>query len=283
MNESGTFFPHVLPRSDTRSHPQSYYQGGNSTALNSLPPADRFNEAIRGNFTWNPILYNFHDMFAKKYNKPMAVPETGARYYLNASTGIGDGEVNIKRNWWNQVFNATTSGDWQHLMMIAWFEEAKLEGGSPVDYTITWNATVRRALLRDLPYDMMQWADNVTYACDGQILENSNPAQEIGPGTWTDPQPQMEVPDEVVWPTWEIKPTPATPRPTKTSTSKTTSRTPSLTIVSGTIVVVPTTTTTCPTRNCPESNGAAGLAKYIGLVFTVVAMLAGMMLSAVVA
>lgn len=225
-------------------------------------------------------------MFAKRYNKPMAIPETGARYYPRASTGPGDGEVAIKRNWWNQVFNATLSGDWDHLKMVCWFEEAKEEGGASVDYAVTYNPLVRRALLLDLPYETLQWADNITYSCDGQIVEVENKTDAIGPSTWVDPQPQFDIPEDVWWPRWEARPTPATPIiKSTTTTSTTTTATPTSVPLMGltatalepvtattslTIVSETPTTGSCETRNCPElrpSNGHKSTGALFGAAF----------------
>ena len=59
------------------------------------------------------------DMFATRYNKPMAVPESGAVFYSGVPSGDGPGELALKQSWWRQSFNADTFKKMPKLKMIS--------------------------------------------------------------------------------------------------------------------------------------------------------------------
>jgi hypothetical protein len=50
--------------------------------------------------------FNLYKQFAEDKNKPFLIAETAAAYYPDFA--VGDGEVAIKRNWWNQFWSADT-------------------------------------------------------------------------------------------------------------------------------------------------------------------------------
>lgn len=88
-----------------------------------------------------PFFLLFFTVFCKKYNKPFILPESGAAFYLpfynhtNATTGLketyfppaGPSEIDLKRSWWTEAWNANNAVKWPLLKAIVNFEEQKLD------------------------------------------------------------------------------------------------------------------------------------------------------------
>jgi hypothetical protein len=110
-------------------------------------------------------------MFAERYKKPMAVPESGVSFYYTDRNGRVDpglGEMAVKQGWWRQAFNATMFREMPLLRGVVHFEESKTEERGNVSYLITMDPTIRTAFLEDLKETKMTWgSDVVQWECDG--------------------------------------------------------------------------------------------------------------------
>jgi hypothetical protein len=113
-------------------------------------------------------------MFAEKYNKPMALGESGVSFYYNATepgvmVSAGVGEVPIKRAWWRQTFNNTLFSDFPRLKGIVHFEVRKDDGRGAVNYMIT-DGVALPAFKKDLERVEMTWTEDVVgWRCDGTV------------------------------------------------------------------------------------------------------------------
>ncbi len=102
------------------------------------------------------VLPDFYADYAAARGKPMLIGETSALYL--PGTG-GASNVAIKSAWWRQLFRADLPRRFPLLRGILWFEHDKEELGAQarVDWTVTRDAQVRRAFVRDLP-DWLRFA-----------------------------------------------------------------------------------------------------------------------------
>jgi hypothetical protein len=62
-------------------------------------------------------------------------------------------DLNIKRAWWEQVFDPTVHERFPQLRMVNWFEWKKMEPevGAPVDWTVLENPTTQNEFTAALP------------------------------------------------------------------------------------------------------------------------------------
>ncbi|MHA7280254.1 hypothetical protein ACX80H_10925 [Arthrobacter sp. MDT2-2] len=74
--------------------------------------------------------------------KPVAIPETA---FLVQDDISELRSLNIKRAWWQQVFDPTVQKRFPQLKMFNWFEWNKMEPevGAPVDWTVLEDPTIR--------------------------------------------------------------------------------------------------------------------------------------------
>lgn len=128
---------------------------------NELPEPGSFADQMTGNYNGlngdHRAVPDFYAMFCDDgvHNKPMAIPETSAFYNTEQA---GANELEIKQNWWSQVFNI--SGDTEQALdisvhfpkikMINWFDIIKKETeakGNIVDWRITGKSEIRQAFI----------------------------------------------------------------------------------------------------------------------------------------
>jgi hypothetical protein len=122
---------------------------------NIIPEHDKFESQLSGTYDGaggdDRGLPDFYRDYADGHGKPLAIPETAALY--NTSEPGGDAELDIKRAWWRQVFNADVARRLPQLKMINWFEWRKPEpevGNSIIDWTATHDPAIRQAFVTDL-------------------------------------------------------------------------------------------------------------------------------------
>lgn len=91
--------------------------------VNKVTPPGYFETVIFGNSTLSNLYgqpqFDFYNMFAVRYNRPMAVPESGAVFYSGVPAGPGPGELALKQSWWRQSFNAETFKKMPRLKMVS--------------------------------------------------------------------------------------------------------------------------------------------------------------------
>ncbi|KAI9008634.1 glycoside hydrolase superfamily [Hyaloraphidium curvatum] len=155
-----------------------YWFGGRwPEVFNSPPPAGYLSTTIHGNSTesenYGQPAWDFHEMFARRYNKPMMIPESGVSFYSSNKSGpvpANEGELAIKQAWWRQTYNATFFKEFPLLKGVTHFEEAKLEERGNVTYLITMEPQIRDAFLKDLQTNPVTWASDVLqWECDGRV------------------------------------------------------------------------------------------------------------------
>jgi hypothetical protein len=89
---------------------------------------------------------DFHDAYATRYDKPLAIVETAAFYRPG---GGGDSESAIKTAWLDQVLAADNRSRFPLLRMLNWLEWRKMETevNAVVDWRITADTDLRSAFL----------------------------------------------------------------------------------------------------------------------------------------
>ncbi|KAI9032997.1 glycoside hydrolase superfamily [Hyaloraphidium curvatum] len=159
-----------------------YWSGGAwPDVVNTPPPAGYVEPTIRGDSARNrdslQPRYDFYAMFAERYGKPMALPESGVSFYYNETHGgkvakkvsPGAGEMAIKQAWWRQTFNRTLFADLPMLKGVVHFDVEKDDGRGYVDYLIT-EGEVGKAFKADLEASGALEIDAVwSWGCDGSV------------------------------------------------------------------------------------------------------------------
>jgi hypothetical protein len=121
---------------------------------NEMPEEGKFAQQLTGQYNGlggNDIdVPDFYTVYGVDKLKPVAIPETAA---LVVPRGDAEGELAIKRAWWQQVLAEDTAATFPQLRMINWFEWHKFEPeiGEDVDWSITSDAATRDAFVADLP------------------------------------------------------------------------------------------------------------------------------------
>jgi hypothetical protein len=129
---------------------------------NEVPPDGRFAGALRGLPSGahqdEVAVPDFYATYADGHDKPMAIIETAALY---DPTGGGPTEAEVKSAWFSQVFSADTVRDFPRIRMINWFEWRKDEPevGSTIDWRLSGDADLGRALLDGAPAGWLRFAD----------------------------------------------------------------------------------------------------------------------------
>ncbi|TPX42627.1 mannan endo-1,4-beta-mannosidase [Synchytrium endobioticum] len=123
----------------------------------------------------------FYDNFAVTYNKPFALPESGAQYAVNATNVVPQSvdEATMKKAWIASAFGlspgASNTPAFPLLKLIVNFEEAKVELETNTlnqlrDYRITQDPAVMSAVTSVFqPAARMLWAGQLSYQCGGQV------------------------------------------------------------------------------------------------------------------
>ena len=121
---------------------------------NELPEPVKFTQQLRGEYDGtggdDRPLPDFYADYAVAHGKPLAITETAAFYAVGVE---GDDELELKQQWWQQVFSEDLPSRLPQLKMINWFEWRKFESevGGEVDWTVTRDATLRAAFQAALP------------------------------------------------------------------------------------------------------------------------------------
>jgi hypothetical protein len=104
-------------------------------------------------------LPDFYATYGDGYDKPVALPETGA---LWAPENAGAPEGAIKRTWWRQVFDPSLADRLPRLAMVAWVErELPPDRDLPaVDWRALRTPELAEAYRTDLPA-WARWAEDV--------------------------------------------------------------------------------------------------------------------------
>ncbi|MBT2596002.1 hypothetical protein J7I92_12155 [Arthrobacter sp. ISL-72] len=109
---------------------------------NKIPEAGKLEAKITGTYKSalldETALPDFYQFYAVNHAKPFAISETGAFY--NSTRNDGATPLEIKRSWWNQVFDPGLPTRFPQLKLILWFEYSKDER-EPAKQTIDWRVT----------------------------------------------------------------------------------------------------------------------------------------------
>jgi len=94
-------------------------------------------------------LPDFYDNYSRVRGKPLAIPETAALY----DPAQDGSELDIKSDWWSQVFAPEVSTELPLLRMVNWFEHSKIEnevGGVIIDWRATGTPELAEAFAEHL-------------------------------------------------------------------------------------------------------------------------------------
>ncbi len=124
----------------------SLYHWGNTYpwGKNQAPEREKFLAQLTGGYRGaagdDTAIPDFHAL-ALRHCKPLAIAETAAFYRLG---GGGDAELNIKQQWWQQVFRSDVPEILPQVKMINWFEWEKFE--TETGGRVNWGVTKDPAL-----------------------------------------------------------------------------------------------------------------------------------------
>ncbi|WP_231554406.1 glycoside hydrolase family 26 protein [Arthrobacter sp. L77] len=131
-------------------HWGSAYPWGES----EMPEEGKFAAQLTGTYDGDngdeSMLPDFYADYGVGHGKPVAIPETAAL----VDDDIGNlRTLNIKRAWWQQVFDPSIRERFPRLAMVNWFEWNKVEPevGSAVDWTVVEDPAVRAEFTAALP------------------------------------------------------------------------------------------------------------------------------------
>ncbi|MHA7208375.1 glycoside hydrolase family 26 protein [Arthrobacter sp. MDT1-65] len=131
-------------------HWGSTYPWGES----EMPEEGKFIDQLTGQYDGkngdDSMLPDFYADYAGGHGKPVAIPETAA--LVRDDIG-GLRALNIKRAWWEQVFDPEVQERFPQLAMVNWFEWNKVEPevGAAVDWTVVEDDAVRTEFTAALP------------------------------------------------------------------------------------------------------------------------------------
>lgn len=134
----------------------SLYHWGNTYpwSESEMPEEGKFIDQLTGTYNGkngnDSMLPDFYTQYGVDHGKPVAIPETASLVQAD----IGElRSLNIKRAWWEQVFDPTVHKRFPHLKMVNWFEWNKMEPevGAPVDWTVLENNTTHDEFTTALP------------------------------------------------------------------------------------------------------------------------------------
>ena len=132
--------------------------------------------------------HDFYSRFSAAYNKPFALPESGAAYARNGTDTTLPGQVDeltMKQAWWRSIWAQAPAGNqvpsFPLLKMVVNFEEEKVE---PVslgslgtvnqlnDYRIAANSSIANAFVTQSSQyaARLLWATQLKYTCGGSVL-----------------------------------------------------------------------------------------------------------------
>jgi hypothetical protein len=130
---------------------------------NAVPEPGKLVEQLTGTYAGlggdDRGLPDFYATYGDGYDKPVALPETGA---LWAPEAPGSSERAIKRTWWRQVFDPSLRERLPRLGMVAWVErELPPDRDLPaVDWRALRTPELAEAYRSDLP-SWARWAEDV--------------------------------------------------------------------------------------------------------------------------
>ncbi|MCU1634411.1 MAG: hypothetical protein JWM61_3063 [Micrococcaceae bacterium] len=142
----------------------SLYHWGNTYpwSESEMPEDNKFADQLTGTYNGkngdDSMLPDFYAEYGVGHDKPVAIPETAALVV----DGIGElRTLNIKRAWWEQVFDPAVHERFPQLKMVNWFEWNKVEPevGAAVDWTVAEDPAVRSEFTTALP-DWYRFAEN---------------------------------------------------------------------------------------------------------------------------
>jgi len=133
-------------------------------------------------------LTGFYTVYGEQHRKPVAIPETAA-LYAPCEDGRPGLELDIKRAWWRQLFDAKVPTRFPRLKMLVWFEHRKCEKGAGnrfVDWTATTSQSIQSGYRADLP-KWARWAAAVPRCRPDGSHESWSPEGSDGHGfaAWT--------------------------------------------------------------------------------------------------
>lgn len=115
---------------------------------------------------------NFYQNFAVARNKPMMLPETSSPYIPAVSTGLAT-ELQIKQDWWRQIFSQEVLTKFPLLKLVLWFEEIKSDGAEIRDWRIGANKPTLDAFIKDMnayhSQKTVAFSSNLKIACNGEV------------------------------------------------------------------------------------------------------------------
>ncbi len=119
-----------------------------------MPEEGKFREQLTGTYDGDngddSMLPDFYAEYAVDHGKPVSIPETAA---LVTDDIDGQRMLNIKRAWWEQVFDPALHEQFPQLRMVNWFEWNKFEPevGAAVDWTVLEDSSIRSEFVAALP------------------------------------------------------------------------------------------------------------------------------------
>ncbi|MCH8565047.1 hypothetical protein LTH96_04765 [Nesterenkonia sp. LB17] len=123
---------------------------------NDLPEPAKFAEQLRGTYSGlagdESMLPDFYELYAANRDKPLAIPETAAFVTADADPELS---LQIKRRWWQQIFNEDLRSEFPQLRLINWFNWFKDE--PEVARIVRWSVSTDQEIANAFRGDLPEW------------------------------------------------------------------------------------------------------------------------------
>lgn len=136
----------------------SLYHWGDSHpwGSNDLPEPEKFSDQLRGTYSGlagdESMLPDFYELYSANRDKPLAIPETAAFVTADADPDLA---LEIKRQWWQQIFAEDLRSEFPQLRLINWFNWDKHE--PEVDGLVRWSVSTDQDIADAFREDLPEW------------------------------------------------------------------------------------------------------------------------------
>ena len=159
-----------------------YYADDDSTINQPIPPTYFVDHMIGsgpsiagsdGNIFVGKPDRNFYDTYVARNNKPLIIPETAVPWHpARANINGGIPIAQLKKSWWDQVFDPNTLSRFPLMKGIVKFEEVKVcfSSQNTCDFRILHDEDVRQTFISDITkMSNLIYATQIGFDCAGQL------------------------------------------------------------------------------------------------------------------
>ncbi|KAI9096215.1 hypothetical protein DFS34DRAFT_159274 [Phlyctochytrium arcticum] len=156
---------------------------------NVIPPSgrDRNGTSFESIVSGFPGTFDLYD-FASKRKKPLVVGETGVGYLTGPGISPSPTELEVKKAWWDQIFNSTFLKEYPLIRAVVWYDYALPIANTSLllDYSLTRNETIIAAFAnttKSLPIGTLIYGNESSYGVNDTALGLTRGRPEAGAST----------------------------------------------------------------------------------------------------